>query len=69
MDQKDMFAFFLELKSKYSDAEIVHIFENHDISKLHIHRMYRYLDKYTKEDDVVEGDDCCIEDEHDDDVV
>jgi len=47
MDKNDMFAFFLDLKNKYSDNEIFLLFENHDISKLDIGRIYRYLDKYT----------------------
>lgn len=50
MDRKDLFVFFLHLKSKYTENEILNIFENYDISKLDINRMYRYLDKYTKED-------------------
>ena len=42
--------FFLLLKSKYNnDAEIFSLFENVDISKLDINRIYRYLEKYTKE--------------------
>jgi uncharacterized membrane protein YfbV (UPF0208 family) len=50
MDKNDMFAFFLLLKSKYnSDTEIFALFENVDISKLDINRIYRYLEKYTKE--------------------
>jgi DNA polymerase III delta prime subunit len=49
MDKNDMFAFFLDLKNKYSDNEICLLFENHDISKLDVNRIYRYLDKYTKE--------------------
>ena len=49
MDKNDMFAFFLDLKNKYSDNELFLLFENHDISKLDIGRIYRYLDKYTKE--------------------
>ena len=49
MDKNDMFAFFLDLKSKYSDNEITALFENYDISKLDINRIYRYLEKYTKE--------------------
>jgi hypothetical protein len=44
-----MFAFFLDLKNKYNDNEIVALFENYDISKLDINRIYRYLEKYTKE--------------------
>lgn len=50
MDKNDMYAFFLDLKNKHSDAEIVLIFENYDITKLDINRIYRYLEKYTKED-------------------
>jgi DNA polymerase III delta prime subunit len=63
MDKHDMFAFFLDLKSKYTDNEIMLLFENYDISKLDINRIYRYLEKYTKEnaceteDDIIEEDD------------
>ena len=49
MDKKDLYGFFVDLKTKYDDATILNIFENHDISKLDINRMYRYLEKYTKE--------------------
>ena len=44
-----MFLFFLDIKNKYSDAEILALFENEEISKLDINRIYKYLDKYTKE--------------------
>jgi len=62
MDKNDMFAFFLDLKNKYSDNEIYLLFENYDISKLDVSRIYRYLDKYTKEnaaetEDIVFSDD------------
>ena len=50
MDKKDMFAFFLDLKTKYNDIEILALFENYEISKLDINRIYKYLEKYTKED-------------------
>ena len=50
MDKNDMFAYFLLLKSKYNnDGEIFALFENVDISKLDINRIYRYLEKYTTE--------------------
>jgi len=49
MDKNDMFTFFLYLKNKYTDNEIATLFENHDISKLDINRIYRYLEKYIKE--------------------
>jgi DNA polymerase III delta prime subunit len=66
MDKNDMFAFFLDLKNKYSDNEILLLFENHDITKLDINRIYKYLDKYTNEnaaeiEDVIIDDDIIIE--------
>jgi hypothetical protein len=62
MDKNDMFAFFLDLKNKYNEAEILSLFENQDISKLDINRIYRYLDKYTKEN-VTDVDDVTTDDE------
>ncbi len=52
MDKKDMYAFFLDIKNKYpvGDSEVSQLFENYEISKLDINRIYRYLEKYTKED-------------------
>jgi len=64
MDKNDMFAFFLDLKNKYTDNEIVALFENYDISKLDINRIYRYLDKYTKEN-AADIEDTVSEDELD----
>ena len=55
MDRKDLFAFFLEIKH-YSDIEFTTLFENYEISKLDINRIYRYLDKYTKETDIEEDE-------------
>ena len=49
MDKKDLFGFFIELKNKYDDNEILNLFENYEITKLDINRIYRYLEKYTKE--------------------
>jgi len=49
MDKKDLFAFFLDLKNKYDYNDISLLFENYEISKLDINRIYRYLEKYTKE--------------------
>ena len=66
MDKKDMFAFFLDIKNKYpaGDSEILSLFENYEISKLDINRIYRYLDKYTKEDAEDTADIVVLEDEH-----
>ena len=49
MDKKDIFGYFIDLKNKYNDAEIFALFENYEITKLDINRIYRYLEKYTKE--------------------
>ena len=65
MDKKDLFIFFLDLRKKYDDdAAIINLFENYEITKLDINRIYRYLEKYTKEDaegnDDVSVDECSI---------
>lgn len=57
MDKKDMFSFFLELRGKHTDDEIYKMFELHDITKLDINRIYRYLDKYTKRETTAEDSD------------
>ena len=49
MDKKDLFGFFIDLKNKYDDNQILALFENYEIGKLDINRIYRYLEKYTKE--------------------
>jgi hypothetical protein len=54
MDKKDLFSFFLDLRNKQDDnsIEMMEIFDNCDITKLDINRIYRYIDKYIKEDAV-----------------
>ena len=49
MDKKDLFSFFIYLKNTYDENEIIHLFENYEMNKLEISRIYRYLEKYTKE--------------------
>ena len=49
MDMNDMFAFFLDLKNKHTDIEIIALMENYDITKLDINIIYRYLEIYTNE--------------------
>ncbi len=48
MDQKDMFSFFMHIKTQHSEDEIYNMLENYEITKLDINRIYRYLDKYTQ---------------------
>lgn len=51
MDKKDLFSYFHELKNTYGEDEskIVDLFVNYDISKLDISRLYRYLERMSKE--------------------
>ena len=71
MDKKDIFSFFLDLRNKYQDIEITGFLENYEISKLDINRIYRYLEKYTKEDAedfpddaIIEDDQCSVQNEY-----
>lgn len=65
MDKKDMFFFFLDLKKRYNENEILGLFENYEITKLDINRIYRYLEKYTKENGDVDDsvDEASVEDD------
>ena len=49
MDKKDLFGFFIELINNDENSKIMNILENFEISKLDINRIYRYIEKYIKE--------------------
>jgi DNA polymerase III delta prime subunit len=49
MDKKDLIGYFIELSNTNDNAEIINILDNYDISKLDINRIYRYIEKYIKE--------------------
>ena len=49
MDKKDLFGFFIDLKNNSEDSEIVTLLENYEIGKLDVNRIYRYIEKYIKE--------------------
>ena len=49
MDKKDLFGFFVELSNNFENNEITNMLENYEISKLDINRIYRYIEKYIKE--------------------
>jgi dephospho-CoA kinase len=66
MDKKDLTAMFQEIRLRNGDdfsnksepmVEIEKIFENYNITKLDIKRMYRYLDKNVKKETATIGDD------------
>jgi hypothetical protein len=63
-DKKDLYAFFYNIKNKYDDNTILNLFENYEISKLDINRIYRYIEKYIKEDNCDENEE---QDEQSDD--
>jgi len=67
MDKKDLFGFFMEMKNNEDVCQINQLFENYEVSKLDINRMYRYLDKYTKEN-VIDMEDISIDVEADVDL-
>jgi replication factor C subunit 1 len=50
MDKKDLLGFFMLIKNSYDETQIISLFDNYEISKLDINRIYRYIDKYIKED-------------------
>jgi hypothetical protein len=52
MDQNDLFYFFLKLKETYQESDIYSIFEDLEISKLDINRIFKFLDKYMNENAV-----------------
>jgi len=63
MDKKDLIAFFQELRILFGGGDFMQntdfanemeaMFENYNVSKLDIRRMYRYLDKNVKKETVV----------------
>ena len=66
MDQKDMFSFFMHIKTHYNEDEIYNMLESYEITKLDINRIYRYLDKYTQKTLEVTKDDDKVIDSDDD---
>ena len=75
MDKKDLMAFFQELRLHYGEnfcnqvdkmTDLLKLFENYNISKLDIKRIYRYLDKNVKKDILTTIDEELDEDLEDD---
>ena len=72
MDKKDLFSFFIEeenkecntlsemSESKFSTLNS-NLFENYEISKLDVNRIFRYLEKYTKDVNLENHEDADIE--------
>jgi hypothetical protein len=68
MDKKDLFGFFIELKSNREDNEIVALLDSYEISKLDINRVYRYIEKYIKENAAGTADKEIDDYDEDDDI-
>ena len=49
MDKKDLFGFFMKIKNNNDESQIIDLLENYEINKLDINRIYRYIEKYIKE--------------------
>jgi len=64
MDKKDLFGFFIELSNNHENTEIINLLDNYEINKLDINRIYRYIEKYIKENATGTGEKE-IEDEDD----
>ena len=47
LDKKDMFSLFIKIKELHDSGEIFSLFEQFELTKLDINRIYRYIDKYT----------------------
>ena len=46
MEKKDIIVFFLEIQNKLDDEEVLELFEQYDISKLDVNRIFRYISVY-----------------------
>jgi DNA polymerase III delta prime subunit len=55
MDKKDLITYFTNIRNLSNKNEISNLLDNYELSQLDINRMYRYLDKYIK-DNVIEDE-------------
>ncbi len=60
MDKKDLIAFFHASTTRTADPAWVAAMDQHEISKLDVQRMYRYMDKFVHAD-ATTVDDCVID--------
>jgi DNA polymerase III delta prime subunit len=50
MDKKDLLGFFVKLNTTHDHSDIVKCLEDYEIGKLDINRIYKYIEKYIKEE-------------------
>ena len=60
MDKKDVFSYFLHLRNNHEDEEVYAMLSDYEITKLDVNRIYRYLDKYTKQITTMDDDNSSI---------
>ncbi len=46
LDKKDLFSFFIKLQTLHNTGAIYSLFEQYELTKLDINRIYRYIDKF-----------------------
>jgi len=46
LDKKDLFSFFIKLRALHTAGTIYALFEQYELTKLDINRIYRYIDKF-----------------------
>lgn len=51
LDKKDLFSFFIKLKDNLTDEVINTLFQQYQLTKLDINRIYRYINKFIENDD------------------
>ena len=61
LDKKDMLSYLLHLRKNETDEYIQKLFENNNIGKLDISRIYRYIDSYTKNSEDINDADEILE--------
>lgn len=49
MDKRDLLGFFIDLRNNNEDSEIYTLLEDYEIGKLDVNRIYRYIEKYIRE--------------------
>lgn len=54
LDKKDLFSFFIKLQNLHTSGTIYNLFEQYEITKLDINRIYRYIDKFYTSTDTTE---------------
>jgi hypothetical protein len=70
LDKKDLFGFFIDIKNNSDDNEVMQLLENYEICKLDINRIYRYIEKYIKENATGTTDkEAEVEDEYEDELL